>query len=511
MAQSDFNVLYRNETPLWTPECPIRFQAVQVSGSPTGTVRYLQTRIQNISAGTVDEIVYEVTSEGSNEKMTFTETQMALRPGESRALTPRELTSSMGNRVNVLATRIEGRGANWTGRVGPIEIPKPKPLHLSENARAERMKILHEEGLRAEIQPNGAMDDHGGWWVCSCGQLNVGREHCINCYVTKEEYLRLEDEKMLEEQWQKDQEQQQEEAERKKQARKKGLRYTIIACIVVAVIAVGVSIYNVFIVPEVERQELYDDAMQYLQNGQYDRAIRGFEDLDGYRDSEEQIQKARDLEEETRHADIIERFEQNSELSENPILRYVNALGLHDRYGSEPGTVEYVTQARTELPEYPYLKLGLLDELGLKGIEDFLGEYGIFEVEQYSFSSGDLQIDNTELPDGMNIVLGNGLGLKPSIMYYLSDGLSATFFATSPMNNEDTVRALVPICGFNEISHTQDVTRYGTGQVVGYLAEGDIEISGKMRHWSISVTDNRGNWLSDKFDADVRTVDIDLE
>jgi TolA-binding protein len=180
----------------WEPWCPVLVEAVQVSRDTDSGNAFLQLKIQNVSTKTVDEVTLGVTvsySAEPEERVRVQQLDCALAPGKSLALKPKLLAHGDVAGVSVAAGAVKGSEISWESAGTLVAIPFPKPLRLDEKALAERARLVSDRAA------NAASVEGDGWWICGCGQVNVGSGKCLSCGAKLSDSLQYQDEATLHE------------------------------------------------------------------------------------------------------------------------------------------------------------------------------------------------------------------------------------------------------------------------------------------------------------------------
>ena len=203
---ADFKVVFRADGStlgewglLWEPGCPVMLQAVQVSRDTDSGVAYLQVRARNISGGMIRSVVAMVTIrhlDGGVESLRYEDLDADIAPGVNKALKPQLLGRGDIEAVAMRLTIVDAEIGKWETSDEPIAPLAAKPLLLSERAAGERERILSEAGVSPKAF-HGTVQDCGSWWVCACGQTNVGSASCCECGADKALLKSAEDEHTL--------------------------------------------------------------------------------------------------------------------------------------------------------------------------------------------------------------------------------------------------------------------------------------------------------------------------
>ena len=128
------------------------------------------------------------------------------------------------------------------------------------------------------------------FWKCSCGEINsLNATACVSCRCSLDELesnLSLEKiEKDLEEY----NLQEAQKAEERKTRNKALIRKGIIAAAVLIALIIAYQVYAIVLQPAIQ----YNNAQKYCNEGQYEEAIELFTNLGEYKDSPEQLSKAK--------------------------------------------------------------------------------------------------------------------------------------------------------------------------------------------------------------------------
>lgn len=332
---ADYKVIFRSDETtvgehriLWEPGCPVLFSAIQVSRNTQTSEAYLQIKIRNVSDSTIKSVGCTAKIgyvDDTVEDYTFEDLDVDLREAAEKPLKPQMLPRGDVEYIDVILTSVVTSHEKWksTGKAG--DIPKVTPLALSDKGMAERQRKLKAAGVDARAYSN-AVQDQGSWWVCACGQVNVGRGTCCECN-SKRELLRAneDDSKLISsaDDWSesiyqkavelaadegnaaalsqaadlfkqipgwKDSDQLLANCNAKiadikaKSSRKTKKTTAIIGAIVVVAAAIALFVVNV-VIPDGK----YNDAIGLANNGQYDEAVAAFQELGDYKDSKAQI------------------------------------------------------------------------------------------------------------------------------------------------------------------------------------------------------------------------------
>lgn len=183
----------------WEPGCPAMVTVVQVARNVDTSEAYLQIKIENLSADTLNSIsgiAHVDYDDGSRGYVPFSELDLDLPQCEQGALKATELPRGDVESVFIKLLQIDSQQGKWHSTGEPAEAPEREPLLLSEKAMTERGHRQEELHIDSRIT-GGKAQFHRGWWVCACGCINVGRETCRRCKCHKDLLSDLQDEESL--------------------------------------------------------------------------------------------------------------------------------------------------------------------------------------------------------------------------------------------------------------------------------------------------------------------------
>ena len=175
-------------------------------------------------------------------------------------------------------TAWESDAKKWT--------PLARPQMLNQKLGYLSKQYVRDTLPKAQYVPTIDRD----LWICTCGEINHADEaRCHSCNSEKSELISALDENTLKEnlekytQAQKEKKQKQEEAEARKAAKTKKLGIIISACAAVAVVII--LLITQLIIP----LNKYNAVVALMNEGNYNQAILGFQELNGFGDSEAKI------------------------------------------------------------------------------------------------------------------------------------------------------------------------------------------------------------------------------
>ena len=195
---ADYKVIFRDESPKWQEICPVLIEAIQVARDTQSSNAFLQFRIRNISDRTIGSVALEakvLSPDGSVETAEISCLDADVAPNAEYRPSAYKLSCSEVTNVEAIVTRVD----DVHEFAESIEIPPMKELQLSSQALEERTRQLAEFGYSGGALPY-AHQNGDGWWICSCGTLNLSNAKCRMCGIRKDALSNLENEKLLEEQ-----------------------------------------------------------------------------------------------------------------------------------------------------------------------------------------------------------------------------------------------------------------------------------------------------------------------
>ena len=190
------NMLTEGERSLtWEPGCPVLITAVQIARDTMTAEANLQVRAKNVSNETISSISYTasiVGDDGAQSEVKVVDLDFNASPGEEKELKATPLTCSDAVTAVVKVQRIRMEVGQWISTTDVERLPKRAKISLVGKAAKERKQLLTDGRVVDDM-----VQDHGTWWVCACGQINVGRSTCCECGSDKDVIQSLEDGKAL--------------------------------------------------------------------------------------------------------------------------------------------------------------------------------------------------------------------------------------------------------------------------------------------------------------------------
>lgn len=185
----------------WEPGCPLLLEAIQVSRNTETGSAFLQAKIRNISAEQACSFRARFTvtyRDGTSEAFETEPLDADIAAGGDHQIAPIALASGDAVRAEGLVLGVRGAQGSWTAGGGARPLPRPEPLGLSDKALKERATRLLETSSMLAADAECRLREEAGWWLCPCGQPNVGTQLCAHCGVSLQTLRDLEDEATLE-------------------------------------------------------------------------------------------------------------------------------------------------------------------------------------------------------------------------------------------------------------------------------------------------------------------------
>lgn len=293
---SNFKVVLRADqtdktelTPHWTPGCPVLVEAIQVSRNTETAEAFLQLKLRNVSDKVVDafDCSVEVShGDGVAEEVSVSCLDADIPAGKD--MSPKAVRLKQNTPERLTATMLEVKQGNslWD----PTQaLPEPASiaLSLSEKALKERERVLIKEGelKKPASSLKDAVVDAGDFWICSCGQPNVGRSRCCSCNVSKELLLAWEDEGALEKAADERAKQAAKEEERRARMKATILKRAKIGAAIAIPCLIIISLIIALVINPAMQASAYDSALAAYDSGEYAEAKEAFEELGDYLDA----------------------------------------------------------------------------------------------------------------------------------------------------------------------------------------------------------------------------------
>ena len=308
----EFKVIFRRDLesnddlkPTWEPGCPLQFNAIQVSRNTESGEAFLQGKISNVSAAKTQSFKATVKvkyKDGSEETIEFAPLDADIAPRALYTLKPAKLRQGDAIAASGKIEVVDTEKGTWQTTGQALPIPTPEKLGLYDTAVKERYEQVFA-GCRGRYKnlleaAANAVREEDGWWLCPCGQVNVGREACAKCGVELEklkESEKLDNKDLMQAAAQREINEQEEQA-RKERKRKKMTKLAIkIGAIVAIVIVAIVLVVNLLVIPA-QKSADYEKAETCLSQGNYSEAIEIYDSLGDYEDATMLAEHAREME-----------------------------------------------------------------------------------------------------------------------------------------------------------------------------------------------------------------------
>ena len=200
---TDYKVIFRADmltegehSLTWEPACPVLITAVRIARDAMTAVANLLVRAKNVSNESISSISYTasiVGDDGSQSEVEVVDLDFDASPGEEKELKATPLTCGDAATAVVKVQHVRMEAGQWVSTTGAERLPKRARISLVGKAAKERKRLLTDDRV-----VDGMVQDHGAWWVCACGQINVGRSTCCECGSDKDIIQSLEDGRALE-------------------------------------------------------------------------------------------------------------------------------------------------------------------------------------------------------------------------------------------------------------------------------------------------------------------------
>lgn len=194
---ANYKVVFRDDNPAWQHGFPLKIEVVQVARDTETQRTFLQIKVRNVSNERIEAVGIDArvtSSDDSIETASFSTLDAGVVPGGVWTPDAHELANPDVVRADAVVVR-----AGNMRSFEPAEImPQQIQLSLSTEAMRAREAELTAAGI-ASKRLIYRLHEGDGWWICSCGMLNVGRDTCVRCKAPKKLLEKLDDEEWLEE------------------------------------------------------------------------------------------------------------------------------------------------------------------------------------------------------------------------------------------------------------------------------------------------------------------------
>lgn len=301
----------------------------------TGTV-LAQLKLQNINsrtikAATVQIFPMDTTGEAINESTTYQYLDLnAGRDDFFGQKTAIPLPNAAARSFSMIVTEIIfSNNEKWIADEAKWRpLKKPKQIDWPDFELVKQFR--RDYGNQSE---NQLLEDDD-LWICVCGAINRSGETC--CHRCRQTLSHLRDFNIDDLRKRKDERLVLEKvaAEKKRleeeEAKRRNIRTAKRAAAILAVVAV-LCVAARFAIGAIEKNNAYNEAALLMEQEKYEEAIQAFSALDGYKDSAEQIQSARnsiaDMERAAEYDRAIQLLETGKSEKENEAYYLLMELG----------------------------------------------------------------------------------------------------------------------------------------------------------------------------------------
>ena len=377
-----YSKLFSLPENLYTTGAPVVIAAgALLKDNQSGTV-LAQLKLQNITnrtikAATVQIFPMDTAGDAIAESMTYQYLDLnAGRDDFFGQKTAIPLPNATTRSFSVIVTEIIfSNNEKWIAEEAKWRpLRKPKQIDWPDFELVKQFR--RDYGNRSE---NQLLEDDD-LWICVCGAINRSGETCCHRCRQTLDHLRdfniddlrkRKDERLILERAAADKERLEEE-----EAKRRNIRTAKKAAAILAVVAV-LCVAARFAIGAVNKNRAYNDAVALMEQGKYEEAIQAFSALDGYKDSAEQIQSAKnsiaDMERAAEYDRAIQLLETGKSEKENE--SYYRLMELGD-YEDAKNLLEHFTYAciASDDVRYEYDLSGNLVEKDY-GSSSYLYEY----------------------------------------------------------------------------------------------------------------------------------------
>lgn len=227
----------------WEPGCPIMFEVIQIARNPDTGKAFLQAKVRNISDAQVDSFHARLAvsyRNGSVEEFDVEPLDADIAPGDNSQIQPLQLEDGDALSAEGVVLSVRSAAAEWRSEGAAATPPVAGRLDLSPEALEERAKQLAECSTMSADDAAFALREEQGWWLCPCGQPNVGASRCARCGAPLDTLRAAEDQDKLER-----------DAEQRAQREEKQKKLVKIAAVVAAIVIVAILAWVLFIRPAI--------------------------------------------------------------------------------------------------------------------------------------------------------------------------------------------------------------------------------------------------------------------
>lgn len=285
-----YKVIFRSDNknagtaPGWEPGCPVLINAVQVSRNTETGQCYLQLKLSNLTDEAIGRFALrvEVTyADGATEAVELKPLDADIQPGHAYRPDAVPLAGSDVQHVSARIVSATYGNEHWATSGETLAISSlctDEPLELSPTAAAERRLVLTELGKNPKDYERKMIQSES-WWLCPCGMLNVRRDSCCTCGLTRQTIEHLEDNARLSAA----------ASERKETDRRRKRKRIIASCVAIgAIVAIlTTSAVTNYIIYKEQNARVYQIAVELQESGNYRTAYERFNDVIDYKDARE--------------------------------------------------------------------------------------------------------------------------------------------------------------------------------------------------------------------------------
>lgn len=306
-------------------DCPIEVQEISIKRSNKKNMTYCECIFYNLSQQSVQSIKYTIRCFDSfGEPVTYQESNEVRNILQELNVRPRQYFGK-GNLVS-LPNHLDTRDAVVTITeilFNDESVWKDEENNLL-NIQVNKISDKNELGCLQSIAGKDAVcypTVQEDLWICICGRVNRSHsEICVRCnrelkYISEQfadkdvvqnKIQEIENQKRKEEEFRLEREQIRKEEEEKRKALEEGIRQEeirkrtelIIAkkkkqkkMIMIIACMIFVSVMGIVLVRSVIRAQTYTQAMKYMQQDQFDKALSNLSSVPEYKDAKEQMKE----------------------------------------------------------------------------------------------------------------------------------------------------------------------------------------------------------------------------
>lgn len=176
----------------WEPGSPLSLSAVQISRNTETSESFLQVKALNIADKMVNEVHAEAVvqyPDGSSETLTLDDLDADVKAGTAYTFDAVSLSRGDAARADVRMVKAKlADGETWETTSEPSPVVPGDTVDLPESYASARLAYLADAGCSDVASATHKIDDHGDYWVCTCGQANLASK-CAKCQLSKQDAL----------------------------------------------------------------------------------------------------------------------------------------------------------------------------------------------------------------------------------------------------------------------------------------------------------------------------------